>query len=442
METSPITRRSLLAGAAAPWLSATARRPNFLFILSDDHHFQCLGAAGNPHIQTPNLDRLATRGVLFRNAIISTAQCAPSRGVLMSGRESSNNGMLSNGSQSFRPDLGLTVVEQARRSGYETALIGKWHAKPRPAECGFARTPLWLDRGSSPYQNPTLQRGADGAPERTSGHITDLFTDAAVEYIRNRPADPFLLWLTYNAPHEPWFAAPKYRSMYAGKDSAALAPPAHVPGKAFDWSTYYAVITHMDEAIGRVIEAVDRASIWGNTQIVFLGDNGYMCGAKGLGGKIYPWEESIRVPMIAAGGGVKQGATVDTPVSSVDVPATWLDSAGIRPANPLDGTSLSRLFATGKDDREYAFSVWDDGSAAAAPVAKLLMEPYRIVRTTRHKLVLWESRKLDLYDLGEDPAEEKNRAEDPAYGAVRKRLYDRLAERLRKTGDRAAAWLS
>jgi len=436
-----MTRRSLIACAASPLLAAAARRPNFVFVLSDDHHFQCLGAAGNPHIHTPNLDHLARRGVLFRQAIISTAQCAPSRGALLTGLESSNNGLISNGRQEFRPDLGATVVDQLRRAGYDTALVGKWHAKARPDECGFAKAPLWLNRGSSPYQDPNLQRGLKGGVERVPGHCTDLFADAAVDYIRNRPAQPFLLWLTFNAPHEPWFAPDKYRDLYAGKDVASIAPPAHIRGRRFDWITYYSVISHMDEAIGRVMNAVDRAGIWNNTQFVFLGDNGYMCGAKNLGGKIYPWEPSIRVPMIAAGFGVKRGVVSDGPVASVDLPATWMDVARVRPERRLDGASLKSPFASGKADREYSFSVWDDGSTAAAPVAKLVMPPYRIVRNSRHKLVLWESRKVDAYDLQADPGEEKSVADDPAFAEARRRLTAALTARLRQTNDRASAWL-
>jgi len=256
---SSLTRRQALATVAGAAFAAS-RQPNILFIISDDHHYQALGAAGNPHIHTPHLDRLASRGVLFSQAIISTPQCAPSRGVLLSGLESYQNGLESNGRTAFRKGLGPTVVEQLRRGGYHTVLVGKWHIDPPPDECGFAEAPLWLAPGASPYVDPLLRRGFGGKDQKTPGHITDLFTDAAIECLR-RLRQPFLLWLAYNAPHTPWYADDKYRKLYTGRGEQ-LAPPAHPKGGAkFDWESYYAVITHLDEAIGRLIAELERSGL-------------------------------------------------------------------------------------------------------------------------------------------------------------------------------------
>ncbi|MEO7653342.1 MAG: sulfatase-like hydrolase/transferase, partial [Bryobacteraceae bacterium] len=188
----PISRRELLAGAAAGTLSAAPQKPNILFILSDDHHYQCVGAAGNPHIHTPNLDRLYGRGIDFANGIISTSQCCPSRGILLSGLEIQQSGLRSNGSRKFHADHGPTAVEQLRKSGYDTVLVGKWHIDEPPAQCGFSKAPLWLRAGASVYRDPKLRRGLDGADQTTPGHITDLFTDAGIEYIRTAK-QPFLL---------------------------------------------------------------------------------------------------------------------------------------------------------------------------------------------------------------------------------------------------------
>ena len=243
-----LTRREFAAGAAAAALPAQTARPNIVFILSDDHHFQCFGDNGNPHIHTPNLDRLSRSGINFTNGIITTSQCCPSRGVLLSGLETYQSGLLSNGQTAFRPGIGPTVVDQIRRSGYETALVGKWHIRPEPGDCGFSKAPLWLRGGGSRYVDPALRRGLDGKDNPTPGHITDLFTDAAIDQVRSA-RKPFFLWLAYNAPHTPWHADAKYRDLYAGRDPERLAPPAHPPGGAkFDWVTYYSVITHLDEA--------------------------------------------------------------------------------------------------------------------------------------------------------------------------------------------------
>jgi arylsulfatase A-like enzyme len=420
---------------------AAPQRPNILFLYSDDHHFQCLGAAGNPHIHTPNLDRLASRGVNFTNGIITTPQCCPSRGVMISGLETYQSGLLSNGATSFKQGLGPSAVEQLRRGGYETVLIGKWHIRNTPAECGFAKAPLWLRGGSSIYQDPKLRRGLEGADEATSGHITDLFTDAGIDYIRSARR-PFLLWMAYNAPHSPLFASGEYRKRYEGKDQREIAPPFHPREvKPSDWITYYSVITHLDEAIGRLIGALEQAKLWESTLIVFLGDNGFLFGSKGLSGKVYPWEESIRVPYIASGGMVRARGRSDAPVASVDLPATFLDYAGLTPEYPLAGRSIRVELATGRSGKEAAFAAWADGRPEALSVRRAV-EPYRLARSRTHKYILWESGREGLFDLRSDPQEERDLAAGSSHAKTREYFRELLAARMKNTGDPAAAWIS
>jgi arylsulfatase A-like enzyme len=434
------SRREWLAGAAAPLVAAPAGRPNIVFLISDDHHFQCLGAAGNPNIRTPNLDRLASRGVHFTNAVISTAQCAPSRGILLSSLESYQTGLDSNGHLTFREGAGPTIVEQLQRAGYETTLVGKWHIEPSPRKCGFAKAPLWMQPAAGPYRDPILRRGLDGKDEKTPGHITDLLTDAGIEQLPS-VKQPFLLWLAYTAPHQPWYADEKYKKPYQRR-GAQLAPPAHPPGgRPFDWETYYSVITHLDEAVGRLTAALEKAGLWDNTLLVFLGDNGFLCGTKGLQGKVEAWEESIRVPLMACGGPVPGRGPVDAPVASVDVPATFLDYAGLKPAYPLAGRSLRPELETGKSTREEAFSGWNDGRPEALLVPRSV-EPYRLVRTRTHKYILWESKRQMLFDLRADPAEEKDLAGDAAHAGILREMRGRLTRRMRETKDPALAWVS
>jgi arylsulfatase A-like enzyme len=441
-----ISRRQWLAGglgsAAGPGLrGAAAARPNFVFLFSDDHHYQCFGAMGNPHIRTPHLDQLAARGITFTNGAISTPQCAPSRGVLLSGLESFQSGLLSNGQTRFREEFGPAVPEQLRRAGYDTVMVGKWHIRNTPRECGFARAPLWLPGGSSRYVDPALRRGLEGAAGPVRGHITDLFTDAAIDSLRNATR-PFFLWLSYNAPHTPWHAAERYRIPYEGKEPGRIAPPNHpAGGREFDWITYYAVISHLDEACGRLISELERSGLWENTLVVFLGDNGFMCGSKGLNGKVVPWEESVRVPFAAAGGMVPRGLRVDAPVASIDLPATWLEMAGVKPAYPLAGRSLRRLLTTGEGGPDVSFAVWDDGRPEGLATRRAV-EPYRAARNRSHKLIVWESGRQALYDWQSDPAEERNLIGEPAAARARGELAAKLARRLAETSDRAAKWLA
>jgi arylsulfatase A-like enzyme len=436
-----MNRRVFLTGLAGASIARTApEHPNILFIFSDDHHWQCLGAAGNPQIHTPNLDRLAARGVNFTNGTITTPQCAPSRGVMLSGLETYQSGLLSNGERSFRAERVPTVVEQLRTAGYDTILVGKWHVIPKPGEVGFAKAPLWLPGGSSQYRNPPqISRGLDGKPGPVEGHITDLWADTACEYLSGA-RQPFLMWLAFNAPHTPWYAADKYRARYEGKRD--LAPPSHPPGgKEFDWISYYSVITHLDEAIGRVIERLEQSKLWENTLIFFVGDNGYMCGTKGLSGKVVPWEESIRVPFFASGGLVNRAVKLDMPAASVDLPATWLDYAGVKPAYKLAGRSLKSVLTSGKPDRDEAFVTWADGRPGALAGGRQ-HNPYRLVRTRTHKLIRWESGKEELYDHSADPGETRNLIGIAAQRKMAEDLRSRLTARMKATGDPALKWPS
>ena len=448
-----ISRRQVLASLSAPF-AAQNRKPNVVLIITDDHHWQCLGAAGNPHIRTPNFDRLAGRGVMFTNGVVSTPQCAPSRGILLSGQEGYETGLDSNGHTDFRTFQGATVVEQLKRGGYETNLAGKWHIRPSPAECGFSKAPVWLRQGSSPYLSPKLRHGLEAMADlETAGHITEIFSDAAVKVVQ-QARQPYLLWLAYNAPHTPWSASERYRQLYQGRNPE-LAPPAHPKplaparggerkkgpaGRPFDWETYYAVISELDAGIGRVTAAVEESGQWDNTLILVIGDNGYLCGSKGLQGKVHPWEESIRVPYIAAGGMVKRAGRSDAPVASIDVPATISDCAGVRPGHRLSGASLMPVLSGGKFARGAAFAAWNDGRPEALAV-KRAVEPYRVVRTRSHKYILWESKNQALFDLKADPFEESNLASNAAHSALLKEMRERLRVRMRETSDPAVRLL-
>jgi len=430
----------MLAGLAGAVLAQTARRPNIVFIISDDHHWQALGVAGNGKIRTPNLDKLARRGVYFPQGTISVAQCAPSRGVLLSGLEIYQNGLDSNGHTAFRGYAGPTVVEQMRRAGYRTALVGKWHIAPLPGEVGFAEAPLWLRGGGSVYQDPKLRRGLAGKDEPVAGHITDLLTDAAIGAFKAGKGQPQLLWLAYNAPHTPWQADERFHAAYTAAD-AELAAPAHPKGgKAYDWSTYYAVITHLDEAVGRLVAAIEQAGEWNNTLIVFLGDNGYLCGTKGLSGKVHPWEESVRVPYFVSGGLVRKPGVSEAAVASVDLPATFLDYAGVKPAYPVAGVSLRGVLEGGKFGREAAFSSWVDGRPEALAV-RTAVEPYRAARTGRWKYIVWESRREALFDLAADGGEVRDLSKDAARAGELQKMRGLMRARMRATADPAAGWL-
>ena len=426
-----MTRRAFLVACGISIAASQSRtRPSILFILSEDHHFQAAGFAGNPKILTPNLDALASRGMVFSNAISSSPQCAPSRGVLLTGLEPFRTGVLSNYSKRFTTAAGPSVIAQLQSSGYETSLIGKWQTPNTPAELGFSSAPLWIktnDQSEPPY---LMSKGIGGKETLKAEDANEAFTQAAVEYLGGAKQKPFFLFLSLlnsraRSPEE------KYLGRYRGQPSATLAPPNQDPeGKNFAWKRYYATISQMDDCVGRVVAALEKSGELANTILFFAGDNGYLCGSHGKIGKVYPWEAALRVPMFVAGHGVKGGQTIDAPVSTADLPATWLDLAEAKlPANALCGRSLKSTIETGKPVTNESFALWCEPSKEHGRG----LEPYRIIRTRTHKLVQWQSGVVELYEWPNDPHEARNLAADPSsqkvLGQLKRKLEAQMADR-------------
>ena len=254
---------------------------------------------------------------------------------------------------------------------------------------------------------------------------------------------PFFLWLGATAPHLPMRPnPPRIRQLYSDKAEKDLQPPGFPAGiepRGGDWVSYYEAITHLDEQVGRILDALEERKLAENTVVVFLGDNGYMMGSRGWNGKVVPYEESVRVPFfirIPKTGGLR-GAS-DAPVSSLDLPPTFLRMAGIRPPAEWPGRDLTPLLEGKKDHGiEEAICVWaDDRSDRFGELA------YRVVRTSSHKLIRWQKadKPDELYDLKSDPREERNLASDPSLRTIRDDLSRRLTAWMQRTDDPARGW--
>lgn len=440
-----------VAVASGPVRTGASRRPpNLLLILTDDHRWDGLGVAGNPHVHTPNLDRFARESLYFRQGTIDVPQCSPARAMLLTGLPPHRSGWLSNQYQRpdhlLRPPLTIpTVPGELARAGYHTALIGKWHLQPDPWECGFAEVGMWLPGGSGPYQNPNLAHGRSRTLQPTPGHVTEIFANDAIAFLRRQAGSdrPFFLWLAFTAPHLPYGPNPPHITrLYAGKTAADLLPPGFprdIP--TGDWVRYYEAISHLDEQVGRVLAALDPSQRQ-NTVVVFIGDNGYMMGSHGIGarggaGKVVPYDDSIRVPWIVRAPMLARAPRVsDAAVSGIDLPVTLLRLADLRPPETWPGRDLTPLLR-GRGDRDVAFGEWaDDQSAQFGRWA------YRLVRTPHHKLIVFEDpmRVPELYDLAVDPRETRNRYAEPASASVRARLLSRLRRWLARTDDPAREW--
>jgi arylsulfatase A-like enzyme len=305
-----MVRRVLFACAivlAVLWpnlATAMERQPNIVFIISDDHRWDCIGAAGNPLVHTPAIDRMAREGVYFREGTVVIPQCSPMRAQLMTGRLPHQNGWYSN--QTQREDAkgpkglkGPFLPQVMREAGYQTVLVGKWHLQIEPWESGFEQVRVWLPGGSSPYRDTELAHGNSRERKPVKGYTNVLFGDDAVEFIKKDATEekPFFLWLALTAPHTPLRPnPPRIQKLYEGKETPDLLPPGFPSDiKPGNFKHYYEAISLADEITGNVIEALEHRGMLENTVVVFMGDNGFMMGSKGIGaggpGKVVPYEE-------------------------------------------------------------------------------------------------------------------------------------------------------
>lgn len=428
-------------------------RLNLVVVLSDDHRWDALGAAGNPNIRTPVMDRLVRDGVYFRQATVSVSQCHPVRASLLTGLPAWRHGVYSTKLQA--PGVAETLCQRPtvasllREAGYRTVVVGKWHVPASPWKCGFDEVRTWLPEGGAYYRDPELVHGISDAHESVPGFTQEIFTDDALDFLRGKTAraGPFLLWLGYTAPHAPYEPNPeRIQALYAGKKDEELLPPGFPRSVAAnDWRHYDEAVSALDEQLGRVLAALRETGLAERTVVVLLGDNGYMMGERGIGGpdsgadgKQVPYESSLRVPFILAGPGLPKGLVSDLPVSSMDLPPTLLSLAGLPAPSGWSGRDLTAALA-GKVQLGEAFAEWsDEGSTKFGALA------FRAVRTPAHKLILWKdpARSAELYDLAADPAEARNLIADPAAGEVLRDLRSRLFAWMRRNEDPALSWPS
>lgn len=331
---------------------------NFIFILADDLGYADLGCYGGREDCSPNLDKMATEGLLFTNGYANSCVCSPSRFAIATGRYQHRlRGGFDEPIASASPQLGLppdhpTMASLLRDAGYSTALVGKWHmgALPwfSPTKSGYEEY-FGFRGGAVDYFRHSVRYGSttpevhdlyEGDEEvRREGYLTDLLTDRAVDFIkRQKPDKPFLLSLHYNAPHWPW----ETRDDKAESDR--IDNIAHNDGGSV--KTYTTMIHHMDEGIGRVLATLQETGARENTLVVFTSDNGgerFSDTYPLMGKKMDMLEGGIRVPYIVRWPArLPAGETYDRLAIGMDWTATFLAAAGVaaHPDYPLDGIDL------------------------------------------------------------------------------------------------------
>ncbi len=435
------------------------KQPNIVFIISDDHRWDALGAAGNTKIKTPVLDKLAREGVYFRQATIHVSVCAPSRATLLTGLSPHQNGYYAN--NFISDDLQWadrftvpTMPGLLQQAGYRTVLVGKWHLATDPWLTGFSDVRTWLPEAGADYVDARLARGNSRKKMETKGFINGIFAEDAIEFLAGAAAKekPFFLWLASTIPHAPTKPNPSlFEHMYEGKTDADLVPPGfpsnttvqipldvNADSVAPNLADYYASVSYLDNLVGQVLATLDKQGLAENTIIVFLGDNGLMAGSRGLRGKVVPWEESVRVPLIiyAPKFVVIKGRT-DAPVSSLDLPGTILSMAGVSIPKNWPGRNLQPLLkGSKKHGIDYAISEWADTES------QFRNYTHRLIRTPHYKLIRWDKpdKPDELYNLIADPHENTNIIYKPAMRTVRNQLLSQLSAWMKKTNDPALFW--
>jgi len=420
-------------------------RPNVLVLFTDDQRADTIAALGNPAIKTPNLDRLARRGVSFDRAYVQgglqPATCAPSRAMLLSGRPL------------FRIDEHLkrdpTWPGAFGQAGYETFLTGKWHNDRTSIPVNFQRAESVFTGGMTNPLHAPLSDLADGAlrpPKRAPKHACAVFADRVIAFLREPRDRPFFCYVPFDGPHDPHVVPKNFAITH---DSSLIpVPPNFLPQHPFNngemlirderllpWprtreavkkmnAEYYRYISYLDMQIGRILDVLDSTSAASNTIIAFTSDSGVARGGHGLIGKQNLYEESIRVPLVICGPGIPEGRRSNAMCYLIDLLPTIGAMCGVTAPSTSEGIS----FASSLTDPER-------------PAREHLMFAYRDVqrgyRNDRWKLIRYPKvNKTQLFDLNADPYELNDLAGRSEFAGRTAILIDDLQHEMTRLGDR------
>ena len=443
----------LLAAILTSTAAAHAQpaRPNVLFILTDDQRFDALGCAGHPLLKTPNIDKIAARGVRFRNMFVTTSICAASRASILTGRYERTHKFTFQTPPIAAPYCATSFPALLKRAGYRTGLIGKFGVTVADGE--RAR----MFDVFEPIGWPFLRKQKDDEVR----HIDQIATDKAIEFLRSQDKkQPFCLSVCFNSPHAedgklenlyPW---PKtVDGLY---DNVKIPPPPLGEAKYFDelpeflrkslgrvrwrWQfdtpekfeknvrAYFRMISGIDHEIGRLLEELARLGFADDTIIVFASDNGYFLGERGLSGKWIHYEESLRVPLIIADPRTpiqQRGKTNDAMVLNVDLAPTIVDWAGLPHEAGHQGRSLAKL-VRGEKALDWRTDFFCEHLFAHPEIPK--WEGVRDVRYVYARYFEQKPAYEFLHDLQADPQELRNLAADPDLQAILTRLRGRCDE--------------
>jgi arylsulfatase A-like enzyme len=457
--------------------------PNILFIMSDDHASAAIGCYGSwlgKYARTPNIDRLARKGMRFTNCCVTNSICTPSRAAILTGQYSHKNGVYT--LNDVLDPMRRHIAHLLRALGYQTAMIGKWHLGGDPS--GFE---YWsILPGQGVYHNPKLRMMGARPKELTEfkgGYSEDVITDLSLAWLKKRAKDrPFLLFCHFKAPHRPWDPAKRFADLF--KDDTIPEPPGFQddlkgrskaiqgtkmtvgrdmvdrdleraiprdlpPDQLRAWAyqyymkRYLACVAAVDENVGRLLDFLDQEGLSEDTIVIYTSDQGFFLGEHGFFDKRLIYEESLTTPLIIRYPGVTQPGSVSNDlVLNIDHAPTFCDLAGVAIPREMQGRSYRTVLA-GKTPPDWPRSMYyrywmhmDPSHHAPAHYG---------VRTDRYTLAYYYGKALgmkgaknvemapewELFDRRQDPQMLRNVYADPAYADTVRELRAEL-ERLRK----------
>jgi choline-sulfatase len=475
--TSIMTRRFVLLILLffAVEIIYAVEKPNIVFIYTDDQSFNTIASLGNPIVKTPNFDKLVHQGVTFTNAYNQGgwhgAICVASRSMINTGQ------FLWNAQRkidNLRPNKQGELTQEKRtqiesefwschfkRAGYTTYFTGKWHVDI-PVRILFDH--VGLVRGGMPptvessYNRPFENKEDAWSPfdphfqGHWSGgqHWAEALADSSIEFIKKatKQDDPFFLYLAFNSPHDPRQAPKEYVDIYPQEKMnvplnflpenpykdimgcpATLRDEKLAPYPRTEYAVrvhrreYYAIISHLDTQIGRILDALDQSGKKENTYIFLAADNGLAIGSHGLFGKQNLFEHSVKVPLIVTGPNIPQNKRIETPVYMQDIVPTTLDVSGISIPEHIQFRTLLPLIHDQKTEQYHA-------------VYGAYMNRQRMIRKNNFKLIIYpEGNIVFLFDLKNDPDEVHNLAEKQEYATKKQELFQELLQLQKETGD-------
>ncbi len=418
------------------------KKPNIIFILTDDQRWDALGYAGNKIIQTPEMNKLATVGTWFKNAFVTTPISAASRASILTGLYERTHGYTFEQGPLKEPYMQISYPVLLKLNGYHTGFFGKLGVTYKNAENKFDVADIYDRNGKYPNRKGYFYKTIG----KDTVHLTRYTGYQAQEFIKNSSADkPFCLSLSFSAPHahdnapEQYIWQDKSNQRYAG---TVIPPPLLGEDKYFNslpeevregynrlrWTWrfdtpakyqhsvkgYYRMISEVDDEIGELRKLLEDKGIAGNTVIIFMGDNGYYLGERQLAGKWLMHDNSLHVPLIIFDPRVKKHHDVNDMVLNIDVTKTILEIAGVKPPEEYQGMSLLPYVKGEKPERirkailfEHLWNLPQIPSSEGIRTDRWKYFRYRFIKTPE-----------ELYDLVNDPLETINIAQDPAYKNV------------------------